>query len=227
MRLRLLLLLLVAACLTAAALPLVALSPAAQRAVADWRRAVAAAQARPARQLSNAVETEIHRRSAVDRAARLALEAAIKDLSPADRHTASEAIWVDLRRIDQANLDYVKSVLPADGWFRTSRDGAITTAHAWLIIHHSDDWPFKRQLLGRLAELAAAGEIRPGNYALFYDRVAQHDGRPQRYGTQFDCRDGRLVHYQVENPERLDARRAAVGLEPVAEYLRDMVGKPC
>src|SRR5687768_9828640 len=104
MPLRLPLLTLIAIGLTAAALPPAALSPEAQRAVADWRRAVAAAEARPVRQLSNAVETEIHRRSSVDRAARLALEAVIKDLSPGDRRAASDAIWVDLRRIDRANL---------------------------------------------------------------------------------------------------------------------------
>lgn len=44
-------------------------------------------------------------------------------------------------------------------------------------------------------------------------------GAPQRYGSQLTCRDGRWILLTVDDPNGLDARRAAVGLEPIADYL--------
>ncbi|HYD05463.1 MAG TPA: DUF6624 domain-containing protein, partial [Reyranella sp.] len=61
----------------------------------------------------------------------------------------------------------------------------------------------------------------PALYAMLYDRIATTEGRPQRYGTQgTDCADGRYVTPRdVEDPENLDARRSAIGLQPMAQYL--------
>ncbi|WP_020393339.1 DUF6624 domain-containing protein [Kribbella catacumbae] len=44
-------------------------------------------------------------------------------------------------------------------------------------------------------------------------------GRPQLYGTQFVSDDnGALQPRPIDRPESLDDRRAAVGLDPFAEY---------
>lgn len=57
------------------------------------------------------------------------------------------------------------------------------------------------------------------NYALLFDRVALHEHRPQRYGTQFgDGRGGCLAVQPVEDHAGIDARRHAVGLDTLAEY---------
>jgi hypothetical protein len=42
--------------------------------------------------------------------------------------------------------------------------------------------------------------------------------RPQLYGTQFTMMDGQVAPQPIEDPGHLDERRAAVGLEPFAEY---------
>jgi hypothetical protein len=65
--------------------------------------------------------------------------------------------------------------------------------------------------------------VRPSNIALLEDRIATQNGRPQRYGSQFHTEpDGSVVPCPIEDPERLDERRASVGLGPFAEY-RDLV----
>jgi hypothetical protein len=50
--------------------------------------------------------------------------------------------------------------------------------------------------------------------------VAVTEGRHQRYGTQVaDVVDGRPVPWPVTEPDRLDERRAEVGLEPWATHV--------
>jgi hypothetical protein len=53
--------------------------------------------------------------------------------------------------------------------------------------------------------------------------VAGKDKRPQRYGTQMTCENGKATPLGgVEEPERLDERRAAMGLEPWKEYAQSI-----
>lgn len=93
---------------------------------------------------------------------------------------------------------------------------AVTLAN-----HAGFDVDFQREVLALLEPLAKVGEARAEDYARLYDRLATTDHRPQRYGTQgTTCRDGRYaIPDDVEAPEGLDARRAAMGLQPMAEYL--------
>ena len=47
-----------------------------------------------------------------------------------------------------------------------------------------------------------------------------NEGRPQRYGTQVgDVQDGEPVPWPIEEPNRVDERRAEIGLPPLSEYL--------
>jgi hypothetical protein len=49
--------------------------------------------------------------------------------------------------------------------------------------------------------------------------VRLNAGQPQLYGTQFTAAGGgELAPHPIEDPERLDERRAEVGLEPFAAY---------
>ena len=48
-------------------------------------------------------------------------------------------------------------------------------------------------------------------------------GGQQRYGTQLAARDGRLVPSRLQDPQTVDERRAAVGLEPLAVQVARML----
>ena len=89
------------------------------------------------------------------------------------------------------------------------------------LVNHSGDLDFQRQVLALIQPLAAKREARPEDYARLYDRLATVDKRPQRYGTQgTTCKDGKhALPADLEAPEGLEARRAAMGLQPMAEYL--------
>jgi hypothetical protein len=126
--------------------------------------------------------------------------------------------WLRFRpraaEIENRHLAELKRLLARYGWIRRSRFGAEADENAWLIAHHADtDRPFQKQVLARLKEEAAKGETAPEHYARLYDRVAFHEQRPQRYGTQGHCLGpGRWEPRPIEDPVGLDARRRAMGL---------------
>ena len=51
------------------------------------------------------------------------------------------------------------------------------------------------------------------------------EGKPQEYGTQAIARDGGFQPRNLRDPDRVDERRASVGLGSLAEYLAIMAGQ--
>lgn len=142
-------------------------------------------------------------------------------LSEAQKRQAWAAITAQLKPIDEENQRALLRMVPEDGgWFSISRYGRDAARAAFLIIQHSnqDLW---RRFLPSIERMAKAGEAEGPSYALLYDRLALSEGRPQRYGSQMECRGGRYVPQEpLEDPSTLDARRAALKMIPYAEYLR-------
>jgi hypothetical protein len=59
-----------------------------------------------------------------------------------------------------------------------------------------------------------------GDLAYLDDRCRCNADRPQLYGTQIALADdGAIVPVPMAEPETVDERRSAVGLEPLADYL--------
>ena len=127
--------------------------------------------------------------------------------------------------VDRQNTTDLKELLKIYPWFTISEFGWEADKNAWLLVQHADhDSPFQRQVLAILEPLVAKGESNPRNFAYLYDRVAASfqnpaERKPQRYGTQRMCTGpGTSEPLPVEEPEKLDERRATVGLPPEAEY---------
>lgn len=129
-----------------------------------------------------------------------------------------------LTAIDAVNTARLKSIVAESGWPSQSLVGSDGAEAAWLLAQHADADPaFQRSVLALIEPLVAAGEVKASSYAYLWDRT--HD--PQRYGTQGRCRqDGKWEPRAIEDPDHVDARRAQVGLSPMAEY-RGMVSKHC
>ena len=58
--------------------------------------------------------------------------------------------------------------------------------------------------------------------ALLEDRVALRQGKKQIYGSQIGVDPDTGEHYvqPLEDPDNVDKRRAEVGLEPIANYVK-------
>ena len=143
----------------------------------------------------------------MDQVGRKALEHIdLSTLPPSDIPAANAAVWQTLGDLDRANAEALVAMVPAEGWFYRSVWGDQAAAAAFLIVQHSnlDLW---RRFVPVLEPLVATGEVDGQEYALMYDRLAINEGRPQRYGSQMKCREGRWVVDTLEDPEHVDERR--------------------
>lgn len=208
-----------------------ALSPAARAALAGWTAEFAKVRAEQAALPPPAsVVEELARRVALEQAGRRAMTPVmVSDLpSPEKRAILAEA-WRELTPVDEDNTRWLKTVLPADGWFRHSREGKEAARNAWLIVQHSSDRDFQKEVLKRMEVLVTRDEVAGPDYALLHDRLEMFEGRPQRYGSQAHCQDGRLAIYTLEDPARVDELRRRVGLKTTLEEYKAMmrVGSSC
>ena len=136
--------------------------------------------------------------------------------------TQEEAIEYALKmeETDSTNLVVVSHILDCYGWL----DGLSQEANKaiFLVIDHSDLETMNRyqSLFHKAAE---KGYISFGDLVTMEDRMLMNDGKPQKYGTQAYAlgREGESIIYiwPVEEPEKLNKRRADVGLSPIEDYL--------
>lgn len=150
-------------------------------------------------------------------------------LTPDQQRSAGMIIGLEMRAIDGHTTRTLKALLPRSGWFDNHVDGRFVTHGAWLIAQHSPDPAFRRQALALMARRLATGGVDARDYALSFDRVRRDEGKPQRFGSQFTCRDGHLALEPLEDESRVDAFRERIGWsQTLAETLGDHeVGKPC
>jgi len=156
---------------------------------------------------------ELHRRAEQDQAAR--------------RLAVKTRDGREMCRIDADNTAWLEQVIAERGWPGVALVGEQGADEAWLLAQHADLAPaFQRRALELLKVAVAAGDAPPRHLAYLTDRVLVAAGEPQEYGTQYtDDGDGSNLRLQpVADPDRLDERRSAMGLEPAAEYDQRMRG---
>lgn len=118
--------------------------------------------------------------------------------------------------IDRMSCARMKELVATVGWPGRSLVGRNAANAAWCLVQHADhDVAFQKQCLPLIERAVAAGEAEPDHAAYLYDRIAVAEQRPQRYGTQYGP-DGKPQ--PIEDEANVDAHRASVGLEPLAEY---------
>jgi hypothetical protein len=121
---------------------------------------------------------------------------------------------------DEDNLEWLKARVAADGWFDAGKYGKAADHAAWLLVQHADGDPdYQAVVAGLLEPKLRTHDTSPQNFAFLADRVAIRAGRPQTYATQMECVEGRSLAPRIAEPESLDRRRAAMGLEPYSVQL--------
>ncbi len=132
-----------------------------------------------------------------------------------------------MREADAENLPWLKAVVAERGWPGASVVGTDGANGAWLLAQHADADPaFQRRCLGLLAAAVEAGEATRQQLAYLTDRVLLAEGKQQEYGTQVTARGGRWVPRNLRDPDGVDARRAAAGLDTIAGYLSRFTWTP-
>lgn len=132
-----------------------------------------------------------------------------------------QALWKDINAQDAANLAKIATLLDKRGWVGPEVVGEKASSAQFYVIQHSNTTAQKKYLpMLRIAvqEKKALG----GWLALIEDRVALAEGQPQTYGSQLSqsSNDSRWFVSPLADPDHVDERRAAIGLPPMAEYLK-------
>lgn len=197
--------------------------------VAPVAEAIAAEQAMQSRLPPPAsIREKLERMGRLDQAGRRAIGGIdFRQLSIPDGRKVNDAIGELIEPIDRANVAALLEIMPEQGWFTIGEFGAEASEAAFHIVQHSD-LELRKLVLPRLEPLALTGEIRGDDFAALFDRVATGEGRPQRYGTQYRCQDGKLASYPIESIEKAeDLRRALKFEQSLAEAWAMQVGRPC
>lgn len=129
-----------------------------------------------------------------------------------------------MRAVHERNAVRLTAILDAHGWPGRTLVGDEAAEAAWLVLQHAIGNPaLQRRGLALLTSAAAAHDVPPAQVATLDDRIRVSEGRPQRYGTQFDWDErGSVSPLPIEDDVNVDARRAEVGLRPLAEQVERM-----
>ena len=127
-----------------------------------------------------------------------------------------------VERNDAKNIKVVDKILKSGLPQGLSEESYKTI---WIVIDHA---PLEKQeqYLPLVEQMATEGYVGVDEYAILYDRVAMGQNRHQRYGSQlvqFDNAEAmQLYVWPIEDVEKLDSLRSAVGLSSFYNYLKDI-----
>jgi hypothetical protein len=138
-------------------------------------------------------------------------------MSEVDQAMRKSGVWDSSR--DVKHTLRMQQIVATIGWPAISKVGERASHLAWLLVQHADhDQAFQRACLA-LMKAQPAGDVNTCDVGYLEDRVCVGEGRPQLYGTQFHTNgQGDLEPFPIEDQERVDARRAELGLCSLAEY---------
>ena len=122
------------------------------------------------------------------------------------------------QEIDQNNLEVVDLVLDKCGMPSSQMVSDKSLQAIWLVIQHAGAEK-REQYFPTLEKAAQNGDLDQQDIALMKDRMMLDKGQPQIYGSQVMMNGATYELYDLENPEKVDQRRATVGLGPLSEYL--------
>jgi tetratricopeptide (TPR) repeat protein len=131
-----------------------------------------------------------------------------------------KALWKTMEEKDSLNLLEVKAILDQYGWVGEDKVGSQANSTLFLVIQHAD-LPTQQKYLPMMRQAVKAGKAQSSALALLEDRVALGEKRRQTYGSQIgEDSTGTSYVLPLDDPDNVDKRRAAVGLGPLADYVK-------
>ncbi len=123
---------------------------------------------------------------------------------------------------DSINLIKVTEILDKDGWVGADKVGGQANQTLFFVIQHSD-LKTQQRYLPMMREAVKIGNAKGSSLALLEDRVALREKKKQIYGSQigYDNETNKSYVLPLEDPVNVDKRRAVVGLEQLADYVKN------
>jgi hypothetical protein len=128
-----------------------------------------------------------------------------------------------MAEVHHRNALRLSAIMNEIGWPGRSVVSHAAADAAWLVLQHAIGAPPVMRRGLELLRSLPMGEVDPIQVAMLEDRVRSFSGLPQIYGTQFDWDEhGQMQPRPIEDAAHVDARRAVIGLPPLAEKLREI-----
>jgi len=162
------------------------------------------------------------------------LSQTLKAMAQADQHMLkqlfetgelpSEEYHPKMRILHENNASVLKEIIGEHGWPGISLVGYEGAESAWLIAQHSvSDIGFMSECIEFLKKAVSKEDAEGWQLAFLQDRVLTMSGKNQFYGTQFDVnKDGWPVPFPISEPDTVNERREALGLNSLEERLEQM-----
>ena len=172
------------------------------------------------------LQTELVRMRAEDQRYRDQMHVEIMKMSSLGTTQQSDQLIAIVKKqdeIDKRNMARLEEIIRQHGWPGRSLVGEEAANAGFLILQHAD-LTVQKKYFPLVKEGASKGEVSPADAAMLEDRILMGEGKKQIYGSAVQTgpqTGGKLALHPIEDEEHVDERRAAVGLMPLVEYLRE------
>ena len=130
-----------------------------------------------------------------------------------------------MRIVDAVNQKRLKEIIALIGWPAKELVGENASSGAFLVAQHAhEDLDFMKEAFSHIEADYRKQKASPSQYALMYDRIKMLEGKPQRFGTQFNKNSSGCRAWKMEEPEKVDEYRAQMGLDHLAVYAKKVCG---
>ena len=132
------------------------------------------------------------------------------DVDQAIRQKQIAAEWKDQllneeqQKTDARSTARMREIFTKHGFPGINLVGKDGAQAAHTIVLHSPSLELKREALTHVEKAFARGELPPVALASLTDKVLVGESKLQRYGMNFDFRDGSMVMTEAEDPTRLE-----------------------
>jgi hypothetical protein len=183
-----------------------------------------------AQALNTELRDELIEMVRIDQAMRERVVSAIAEM---DFNAPPSDEWIALvneqDQLDEMHGRRLEEIVDIHGWPSFDLVGAEASGGAQVILQHGSV-ERKKRLLPQLEKAVSDGQALASDLAMVRDSIRVADGQKQIYGTAIvNGPDGEMMLHPLEDPDSVDARRKAVGLQPLEDYLRESekrMGRP-
>jgi hypothetical protein len=121
--------------------------------------------------------------------------------------------------LDAKNLMWLKALVRDKGIPTVDQVGENGVKWTWLLVQHaSRDPQLQAAVLPMFVKRYEAGELSGDDVAKLTDRILVAQGKPQRFGTQFNWLSGQFEHHPAADVSQIEAHRQELGLMPMSDY---------
>ena len=150
-------------------------------------------------------------------------------LSAQQKQAATARLQALINQRDADRTLRLKAILATTSLTQIAQMDRNAGGSAMLLILHTSDTAFQRQLAEEVSALGKSGSFNRDQVANFIDKLALGEGKTQVYGSQVACssKNGGPLEWGpngIVADAALDERRRAMGIKPFAEYLSELVG---